>query len=139
MNTVALAVRQVLGGLPWTAILFITVLALGSVVATGLRYVTGLKSQLKAAIEDANANAAVIIRERELRAYAEQRSDDVAKKIAQQKLQSERRLQAVRTAPPSDDGPLAPVLRSALDSLRRSQDARGVDSTHHSAQSADMQ
>lgn len=83
------------------------------------------RAALDDAIAAAQRNANTIQREREL---AEKAIRDMAARYEERMARGREKEDAIReieVAPPSDDGPIAPVLGRALDRLRQQQAAGG--------------
>ena len=107
--------------IPWRLVAIIGVvagLALGAMyIAAQLKKIGRLEAELTHVTATANANAAEAKR---LEAENERILKEAAKaaeaKTAIRKTGTQRR-QAISVAPPSDDGPLAPVARRWLDGL----------------------
>lgn len=110
-----------LGAIPWRLLAVIGIvagLALGAVYVTHqLKKIGKLEAQLDSAIDVGNANAEAArkatedfqrVREVMFRAFKEK--SEIRRKADNRKAQ-------INAAPPSEDGPLAPVLRDTLNQL----------------------
>lgn len=121
------------GAIPWRLVALIA----GALAAVAVfLFVVGtikengkLKVDLTQAVETSNANAAAAEAQRLETARIQDVADGAAKtKIIIRRVADVKRKEIV-DAPPSDDGPLAPVLRRALDGLQRREDAPQAPTT----------
>jgi hypothetical protein len=108
-------------------------------------WVMGLRSDLAAARAEAENLSAALTIERDARAALVQERDRIV--AALEAAQAAASARAARTArlrediaraPDSDDGPVAPVLRGALDGLRHPDPAAGDHPPDDSAEPADV-
>lgn len=105
------------GGIPWRLIGIVVGAISIAACSLGFAHISRLESQLDTVSRIANDNAVMAEDAR----LAMDRANTIAAQVAQNanvthRKFSERRRKAV-DAPPTDDGPLAPVLRRVLDGL----------------------
>jgi len=113
--------------IPWKLVGIVVgcaMLALGALYIVGIIKENGsLKVQLDNAIEVANSNAENLRLER----IEHQRIETITTEVVTNKTQNRKKADTVRkeivNAPPTDDGPIAPVLRRQLDRLRPHEDS----------------
>ena len=110
--------KQVLGSIPWPAIAATLIAILLAVVVVLVRQTATLRTEVGVANERAEANAAVLLEERRLRARADRISLEVRVRIEALQRSAWQRQQEIERMPNEKDGPIAPVLRAALDGLR---------------------
>lgn len=98
--------------------LIIAVVVLGGLLFAQVKHSGKLSAQRDQATKVANENAKVAKDEREARARADKIAADATAKWEQARKRFNESRKEIANAPPSDDGPLAPVLRRTLDGLR---------------------
>lgn len=116
--------------IPWRLVAFIAitgVLAFGTTyIAAQIKKIGRLEAELTHATATANANAAEAKRlEAENARIREEAAKAAAAKATIRKNGTQRR-QDISVAPPSDDGPLAPLARRWLDGLPEPAPGRGA-------------
>jgi hypothetical protein len=111
-----------LSAIPWRLVAIIGVVAgllFGAMwVTSQIKKVGRLEAQLDNAIEVSNQNAAIAEQYRKEIEAMQKTVAEGAKKKAGIRTQADKRRKVIIDALPEDDGPLAPVLRNALDGLR---------------------
>ena len=113
--------------LPWRWIGLATALALCGVIYAQIRHVGRLESQLDAATAIANANAEIADQERAFRRRADQAASAAAIQAENTRRKYLEQRREVTHARAEDDGPLAPVLRHALDGLPELETSAAID------------
>lgn len=111
-----------LDAIPWRLVAIIGVVAgllFGAMwVTIQIKKVGRLEAQLDSAIEVSNQNAAIAEQYRKEIEAMQKTVAEGAKKKAGIRTQADKRRKVIIDALHEDDGPLAPVLRNALDGLR---------------------
>lgn len=113
--------------LPWRWIGFATALVLCGVIYAEMRHLGRLEAQLDAAAAIANANAEIADQERAFRRRADQAAGAAATKAENARRRYLEQRREVTHARAEDDGPLAPVLRHALDGLPELEKSAATD------------
>ncbi len=83
----------------------------------GIQHIGALKEQVKNITQVANDNAAIVLTERKAHAEADALVAATATLAAQDRQKFNDLKRKTANAPPSADGPIAPVLRDVLDGL----------------------
>lgn len=105
----------------------VVALIIGLYVVGQLKRVGKLEGQLDASIELSNQNAEIAEKQRAEMERLQGIDAENAKLRARLRRASDDNRRAISNAPPSDDGPLAPVLRRQLDSLRGDEGPNAAD------------
>lgn len=114
---------------PYIAVAVLTVALYFSVRHSG-----SLSTKLDQAIEISNANAEIAAKDRAEVERVTAINDGLTLKLAANQKKYVPLKRSISDAPPSDDGPLAPVLRNLFIELRQPADPTGGEkASHHPA------
>ena len=105
------------GGVPWRLFGLIAALATVFAFVVEVKHIGRLEAELSAAAEIAEQYAVVAEQDRKARAHAEDVAAQVERRAESARRAFLRQRREVTDANPSEDGPLAPVLRRVLDGL----------------------
>lgn len=107
---------------PYIAIAILTLGLYASVKHSG-----ALSARLDQAIEISNANAEIAAKERAEVNRVQSIADTATQALASNQKHYAPIKRSISDAPPSDDGPISPILRRTLDGLRSPPDTHGGD------------
>jgi hypothetical protein len=118
---------------------YIAIAVLGFGLWASVKHSGALSARLDSAIEISNANAEIAARERAERDRIQSHADALEKQLAANSKKYASIKRSISDAPPSDDGPLSPVMLRTLDSLRApANPVDGVKARHDPTRSPAM-
>lgn len=110
---------------------YIAIAVLGFGLWASVKHSGSLSAKLDQAIEISNANAEIAAKERAEVERITAINDSLTLKLAANQKKYTPLKRSISDAPPSDDGPLAPVLRNLFSELRQPANPVSPNKTSH--------